>query len=81
MSYFYIKKIFIYLDKLDKNNLLDINQKQIIENNLKRIEKYFDNEDKININNFHCFALVVYNLKRLLFIKEIRKSRENNSKI
>ena len=81
MSYFCIKKIFIYLDKLDKNNLLDINQKQIIENNLKRIEKYFDNEDKININNFHCFALVVYNLKRLLFIKEIRKSRENNSKI
>ena len=75
------QKDFEDLDTLDKNNLLDINQKQIIENNLKRIEKYFDNEDKIDINNFHCFALVVYNLKRLLFIKEIRKSRENNSKI
>ena len=75
------QKDFEDLDILDKNNLLDINQKQIIENNLKRIEKYFDNENKIDINNFHCFALVVYNLKRLLFIKEIRKSRENNSKI
>ena len=75
------QKDFEDLDILDKNNLLDINQKQIIENNLKRIEKYYDDEDKLDINDFHCFALVVYNLKRHLFIKEIRKSRENNSKI
>ena len=74
-------ELFLHQKDFEELETLDVNQKQIIENNLKRIEKYYDDEDKLDINDFHCFALVVYNLKRLLFIKEIRKSRENNSKI
>ena len=74
-------ELFLHQKDFEELETLDVNQKQIIENNLKRIEKYYNDEDKLDINDFHCFALVVYNLKRLLFIKEIRKSRENNSKI
>ena len=74
-------ELFLHQKDFEELETLDVNQKHIIENNLKRIEKYYDDEDKLDINDFHCFALVVYNLKRLLFIKEIRKSRENNSKI
>lgn len=53
-------------------DLLSAGQKEMIENYLKRIEKYFEDEDE---TYFHCFALVAYNLKRLLYIKEIRKSK------
>ena len=74
-------ELFLHQKDFEELETLDVNQKQIMENNLKRIEKYYNDEDKLDINDFHCFALVVYNLKRLLFIKEIRKSRENNSKI
>ncbi len=59
------------LIKYDNYNSLNKEKKEMIKNNLKAIEKYFENEDK---TNFHCFALVAYNLKRLLFIKEVRKS-------
>ena len=62
-------------EELKIYDLLNASQKEMIENYLKRIEKYFENEDKKDKTYFHCFALVIYNLKRLLFIKEIRKTK------
>ena len=67
------QKNFEGLNKFDNYNSLNTDQKEMIKNNLKGIEKYFEKEDK---TNFHCFALVAYNLKRLLFIKEVRKSKK-----
>ena len=64
-----------YLEDLNKYNSLAENQKEIIKNNIKRIEKYFCDE-KVDKIYFHCLALVAYNLKRLLFMKEIRKPKK-----
>ena len=67
------------LEDLNKYNSLAENQKEIIKNNIKQIEKYFCDE-KVDKIYFHCLALVAYNLRRLLFMKEIRKPKKKSEK-
>ena len=70
--------IFIYKKDLNdfvNYNVLDKNQKNIIKNNLVRIDYYFPQLYKDNKTYFHCFIILIYNFVRFLMIKERRISK------
>ena len=76
-------EIFLYkidLKDFDKYNSFDKTKKNIIKENIERIDKYIDKIYKSDKIYFHCFSLIAYNLNRFLLIKEKRNKNKNEEK-
>ena len=74
--------IFIY--KREINDLISFNklkeiEKNIIKDNLVRIDEYLNDICENNKIYFHCFMLLIYNFKRYFEIKERRTSKKTKA--
>lgn len=73
--------IFIYKKELNDfitYSILDKDEKNIIKDNLVRIDDYFPQLYGDNKIYFHCFIILIYNFVRFFMIKERRISKEDN---
>ena len=70
-----------FSDDFTEFSLLNNNQKQLINENVVRIDKIlltiYEN-DKIY---FYCFMLIIYNYRRFFMLKDGRASNKKNKKI
>ena len=73
--------IFIYKKELNDfitYSILDKDEKNIIKDNIVRIDDYFPQLYGDNKTYFHCFIILIYNFVRFFMIKERRISKEDN---
>ena len=76
--------IFIYQKKIkdfSEYNSLNEERQKVINQSLIRIDNYFeeiykDKEGNIDKSYFHCFLVLIYNLRRFLWISEKRNPKK-----